>query len=163
MTKEDLYFLISTILALIALLGVDWEMVLGRVSMNSRGRQILLLILIVGSLAMNAMGWYRFGSVLSSDEWNNYRKEAVVGKSFTQERVLLDGRSFSDCTFDKVTLVFNGTAPFDFVHNTLIPPIRVTSDNPAVRNTLDAAKEFERINRSMGAGTEGLLKEPDQK
>jgi hypothetical protein len=36
----------------------------------------------------------------------------VYRKTFTNEEVVLDGHHFIDCTFENVTFVYNGTAPF---------------------------------------------------
>jgi hypothetical protein len=122
-------------------------------------------VLVLGCLASAYSLYLNYRNrPISPDAWAGYKKEAIVGKTYTQERVILDGHSFVDCKFDKVTLVYNGTAPFAFTHNTLIPPINVASDNPAVLNTLSAAIEFERLNRQLGADEHGHIVPPvDQK
>jgi hypothetical protein len=62
MDRGDWYFIVGTVLALLAFFGVDWK----RVKNKARGtampfpkRQILFLSLIFASLAMSAIGWYR--------------------------------------------------------------------------------------------------------
>ncbi len=62
MGKDDWYFIVSTVLGLIALLGMDWKLVLGRVSVNSQPREILVLVAIVGSLVMSGIGWYKINT-----------------------------------------------------------------------------------------------------
>jgi len=59
MDKNDWYFVISFVLAVIALLGMDWKLVLGRVSVPSQTREIVLLLAVVGSLVMSGIGWYK--------------------------------------------------------------------------------------------------------
>jgi hypothetical protein len=67
MDKSDWYFVIGTILGLSAFFGVDWKRV--KKFMANRGkpmpepaspaRQILFLVLIVASLLLSSIGWYK--------------------------------------------------------------------------------------------------------
>jgi hypothetical protein len=126
--------------------------------------RILIPVIALGVIASGFSLYWNYRNLpLKPDEWKNYRKDAIVGQTFTQERVIVDGHSYSSCTFDRVTLVYNGTAPFDLVNNTFIAPIQIKSDNPVVMNTFSAAKEFERLNREMNADVNGKIKPPDQK
>jgi hypothetical protein len=45
--------------------------------------------------------------------WNAAQNKlhAVVNKTFDRQEIVIDGRSFSGCTFSHSTLVYNGTAP----------------------------------------------------
>jgi hypothetical protein len=57
MSKEDWYFIVGTILALISLLGMDWKLVRGKVAMSNQKRQVFLLIVVAASLVSNIAGW----------------------------------------------------------------------------------------------------------
>jgi hypothetical protein len=60
MAKDDLYFVVGTILGLLGLLGVPWQNVFGKITMpSSRSRIILMLVCLLGSLAMSSVGWYK--------------------------------------------------------------------------------------------------------
>ena len=52
-------------------------------------------------------------------EWSNTVKVPIVGKSYRNERVELDGFSYSNCTFVNVTFVYKGQRPYDLAGNTI--------------------------------------------
>ncbi len=55
--KNDWYFAISSVLAILALLGLDWKLVKGRLPMPQLGwHNSLFVFLIVASLAVSAIG-----------------------------------------------------------------------------------------------------------
>jgi hypothetical protein len=45
--------------------------------------------------------------------FSNGPKKVVTCKIFENERVVIDGKSFLDCEFKNVTLVYNGSATFE--------------------------------------------------
>jgi hypothetical protein len=139
--KDDLYFLIGTVLALIALLGVDWKLVRGRIPMLS-ARNWLFLALILGSLIFSSVGWYK-SRHLNPLKWTMTQadEQVVYGQHFRNEEVVLDGKKFDHCTFDNVTFVYHATAPVDFVECTF------GSDHGALYLTTDndAAKGFAKL------------------
>ena len=59
----------------------------------------------------------------------------VSKKTFVNERVMLDGRAYRNCTFENVTFVFNGTEPFELTGNTINGRIQLASDNPSISGT----------------------------
>ena len=59
----------------------------------------------------------------------------VVRMKFFNSKVLLDGHSYTHCTFENVTFVYNGTAIFQLSHNKMVGSMMFTSDNPAVLAT----------------------------
>jgi hypothetical protein len=103
------------------------------------------LALIVVALGVVAASWLG-GRTGAFPAWRYpYEPERIVGKKFANERVVLDGRSFFDCDFSNVTLVYNGTTPIQLRGNRARGAIRYDSDNPAVVGTilmLYAMKEF---------------------
>ena len=56
----------------------------------------------------------------------------IRGAIFVNEKVDVDGKEFIDCTFNHVTFVYNGTAPFGMSHNTIIKPIQFSTDSDSV-------------------------------
>jgi hypothetical protein len=50
-----------------------------------------------------------------SPNWGSYKYEDVYNHPFANETVRLDGKRFLGCTFDNVTFVYQGTAPFTFL------------------------------------------------
>lgn len=64
------------------------------------------------------------------------RKEEVVGKTFRNERVPLDGKSYLKCRFENVTFVYNGTGPWTLVGNKLMGVMRVNTESPAVAGAM---------------------------
>jgi hypothetical protein len=82
---------------------------------------LFLVFVATTILVAKNMGWIGVGhdSDISSQmkKFSEYKKETVSNKLFLNERVILDGKSFIDCEFHNVTLVYNGTAPFDLMHS----------------------------------------------
>jgi hypothetical protein len=71
-----------------------------------------------------------------------YRPISVVGKVFRNERVALDGKFYSRCTFENVTFVYNGTTTIQFSDNKVVGSVWYASDNPAVLGTLGWMRGF---------------------
>ncbi len=74
--------------------------------------------------------------------WSEAPAELIARKTFENQEVLLDGKTYTDCTFIHVTFVYNGTSVVSFIHNSLQGPIVVRSDNPAVKGTFGLMKGF---------------------
>ena len=87
-------------------------------------------------------GWKSASGQLTSKEWSIYKKESVLNKTFRNERVVLDGKSFSGCTFQNVTFEYNGTAPFDLVKNNIYGSYILDSKNDEILLLLRFLKEF---------------------
>lgn len=64
-----------------------------------------------------------------------YKPISVIGKTFQNERVPLDGYSYSRCTFYNVSFVYNGTTTLQFT-NCTVKGFTVRSDNPAVEGAM---------------------------
>jgi hypothetical protein len=65
-----------------------------------------------------------------------YKAISIIGKTFRNEKVLLDGNAYSGCEFYNVTFVYNGTTPIQFANNKINGQIIIASDNLAVLGTL---------------------------
>jgi len=48
--------------------------------------------------------------------------EAIANQIFTKQRIVLDGKQFVRCKFDRCTLIFKGQFPFGFDQCTFITP-----------------------------------------
>jgi hypothetical protein len=77
-----------------------------------------------------------------------YRPTVVVGKTFRNEIVPLDGYSYSNCKFYNVTLLYNGTTPIQFIGNDLYG-YRIRSKNPAVNGAFILAKGLDLLPASF--------------
>ena len=64
-------------------------------------------------------------------KWNNTVKSPIIGRTYRNERVELDGFSYSNCKFIHVTFVFRGEKPFDLAHNSIEGPYNI--DAPSER------------------------------
>jgi len=79
----------------------------------------------------------------TSLDWASYKKTVIINKHFRNERIVLDGKSFSNCIFDNVSFEWNGTAPFDLVGNTISDSSRVlASNNRTISAWMFFLKEF---------------------
>lgn len=67
-----------------------------------------------------------------SAEGTNFTQ--VRGKTFRNERVLLDGFDYEGCTFENVTLVYNGGA--GRMHNNKVAGFIITSDVPEIHSAI---------------------------
>lgn len=48
--------------------------------------------------------------------------EGIVNQVFTKQRIVLDGKEFVRCKFDRCTLIFKGQSAFEFDQCTFIAP-----------------------------------------
>src|SRR5712691_4364071 len=72
--------------------------------------------------------------------WTGEHYDYINGKTFANEEVILDGKSYKHCTFQHVTFKFNGTAPFQFSYNQIVGAYGFKTDNLAVLATFAAVK-----------------------
>jgi hypothetical protein len=79
MSKDDVYFAVSSILALLGLLGIDWKSICGKVAMpRSRAKSMLFLATVLGSLAMSGIGWYH-SEHIDRRRWRSLDLETIYG------------------------------------------------------------------------------------
>lgn len=159
MGKDDLYFAIGTVLAAAGLLGSDLKLIWARCSKlwskspntqpsSGWGREVMVLLALIGSLAMSSYGWYKTSHlspiIVEKTVTDTYKfrysgdsppSKRFQGQSFENQEVLLDDSSYIDCTFRNVTFIYNGTSTFVFEHN-VISGYVFQSDNPSINNTM---------------------------
>lgn len=80
---------------------------------------------------------------LSKEEWAQFHKIPIVAKTFMNERTLLDGYSYSNCTFINPRLIYNATAPFDLLNCTFKGTLLIGSDKPQIEGFIFALKELQ--------------------
>jgi hypothetical protein len=80
----------------------------------------------------------------TADAWATYRYENVLGHHFFNEVVVLDGKHFANCTFENVTLTYQGKGPVQMVNSRLIRHadsiVKIHTDNVVVQQTLSIMK-----------------------
>jgi hypothetical protein len=72
----------------------------------------------------------------------DYPLKEYRGKTYKDETVQIDGNNFIDCTFDNVTLRFDGQAPFRFTDDHFTGKFAVTTNNPVVKATMELVGSF---------------------
>jgi hypothetical protein len=65
-----------------------------------------------------------------------YTPIQVVGKTFRNEKVMLDAHSYSNCEFYNVTFVYDGTTTIQFANNKVYGGVIFSSNNQAVLGAL---------------------------
>jgi hypothetical protein len=59
---------------------------------------------------MSGIGWYRISRLPRySDDISNFK--IVTSEKFRNEKIPLDGVEYTDCDFENVTFIFEGTTP----------------------------------------------------
>jgi len=135
----------SFVLAAILAIVQNWAKIIkGDGPMLSK---IILILVIIGILGagLSVYGVYKSRQKLLpqvSMEWKDMQKISVVGKTFVNEKILLDGHSYNNCTFINPRLVYNGTAPFDITNSTFKGQLLIESEKPQIEAMLYALKEL---------------------
>lgn len=106
---------------------------------------MLGVLLLIATLVIGYKIWKQ--PVEASEQtaqatWEKTEKFPVLNKTFVNERIVIDGKSFSGCRFENVKMVYNGTAPFDLSKNDFFGPIIITSDKPQMMGLLIILKEL---------------------
>lgn len=97
---------------------------------------LLLLVIATAIFISKELGWigssHKEGEAVKFIKWPDpYKPISVVNKTFRNEKVVLDGHSYSNCKFYNVTFVYNGTTTIIFSNNEVYGAF-LSSDNPAV-------------------------------
>jgi hypothetical protein len=152
--KDDLYFAIGTLLALVALgvalLTADWTLVRGRIRVPFlKTPMIIVLCLILASLGLSSIGWYI--SLHQSPNCIHFKPtkgQTVYGQHFLNQEVELDNRYFEECTFENVTFIYHGIGPTGFKNTraNLDPPLKGVI---ALKTDNDAAKTFSLLQNGL--------------
>jgi hypothetical protein len=107
---------------------------------------LALVLLATLILVSREFGWIgttdKVGSAHYMQWPNPYSPVSIIGKTFRNEKVLLDGYSYSHCEFYNVTFIYNGTTPIQFSNNKVLGTQNYMSDNPAVSGTVGWLQGF---------------------
>jgi hypothetical protein len=161
--KDDLYFAVSIILWLLALLGLDWALVRGNVRVltdkPSRMSRFVLVVALLG-VGFSIYGWYDSHHTIRvpmaetplGTEWAYRPLNSVFRRTFENEVVVLDGKEFVDCSFgDGVTIKYTGTEPYKIVNARFKPGVKMSfnTDNLALSAILTTLKAFGGLNPNV--------------
>jgi|SRR5271166_2184865 len=104
---------------------------------NLIGVLICALALVIGPAAgQMALAEQSANTQSLANFRDDFPFKEIRGKTFKDETVQLDGNAFIDCTFDNVTLRFDGEAPFRFTNDHFNGKFSLTSNNPVVKSTM---------------------------
>lgn len=103
------------------------------------------LFLAAFALLLSAFGLYRTYQSRDVEEWQDPKQEMVYAKSFLNETVELDGKSFDHCHFENVKLLYRGLGPTSFTQSDFKGSVLLGSDNLAIRNFAIADAELKKI------------------
>jgi hypothetical protein len=99
-----------------------------------------LILILIATVILVAVEFKWIGAASRSNIFtfvNEPPRNVVAGKNFINERVLLDGTAYRDCTFTNVTFVYNGTGPVE-ISGAHFKGVFISTDNPAVHGTIAA-------------------------
>jgi hypothetical protein len=116
--NQTLFTLEMSALALALILAIisRWNDIVNAQSLISVSRVVFGLAFIAAVFLVTGLLTRQSSSTLSPGfPFNpNATLIEVRDRTFRNERVLLDGHRYTDCIFENVTLVYNGTALVDF-------------------------------------------------
>lgn len=140
MQKEDWYFVIGAILAVLAFFGVDSKFVKAKwPALSGWMRPNIAMALIVLSLGLSAYGLYiRREAEPYRFRWTNSKDfvmKKIEYKKFVNEVVPLDGISYRYCTFQNVTFLYNAVSPLTMEYNQILGQSQFRTENPSVLAT----------------------------
>src|SRR3984893_15621974 len=85
------------------------------------------------------LGLSRVEQQFPTTDWDKPLSQ-VLRQHYKNETVLLDGKNFIECTFENVTLLYQGTRPLQMINCKKIPAegflVTVRTDNPVVFTAL---------------------------
>jgi hypothetical protein len=120
-----------------------------RIAEGKRGMDTWYVISSAGIVTCIAIAIGAYGVGLRSVKqstfptWpETYKPEVVNGKTFRNQEVFLDGKSYTNCTFENVTFVYDGTTPLMFNNNHMVEPLQFKTNNPSVFGTMLMIKGF---------------------
>jgi len=78
------------------------------------------------------------------------RKKQISGVIYKNQDIHIDGYEFVECTFENVTLWFEGKAPYSFINIKTAGVIQFSSKNPIIADTIAMIAGLHQI---LGPGT----------
>jgi hypothetical protein len=150
MAKEDWYFVIGTVLALVALvlaaLSTDWKLVWGRLPVPTDYRHWCVFALILGSLAFSTIGWrYKILAQRPPIQFVAATQETIYGRNYLNEIVEIDNKIFDHCTFTDVRLFYRGVGPWSFKEVKFNGNIMIQTDSMPLKSYNELLNAAEKI------------------
>ena len=100
---------------------------------------VIAMLLWIGSRVRD---WRRS----AARRWLDQPLTRVEWRTFSNQIVVLDGKSFIGCSFSDLTLCYRGEAPFDFVNNH-IRNVRIVVEHPRLFMLVQLLRYFSWIDR----------------
>jgi|HubBroStandDraft_6_1064221.scaffolds.fasta_scaffold341169_2 hypothetical protein len=107
----------------------------------------IVVTLVLGFLAASVTTWFALHPRQPFDSTGHF--VVVRDRVFINEKVVVDGKDFIDCTFRQVTFVYNGTAYFSMSHSNIIRPIQVETSSDPVTGTIIFLRAIGYLNSSV--------------
>jgi hypothetical protein len=109
MDKNDWYFVASVLLSLVGLLGLDWNLIFGRVSVRDpRKRELLVLLSVALALVLSAFGWFRYHSLFERIPYLEYQSTKNLQGAINSWGALQVGSDF------RSSFIVDGDALYSF-------------------------------------------------
>jgi hypothetical protein len=123
------------LLAFLTWVGWDKRFMMDKAALLTK-RSRLVPVLIVGGLLLSSVGFYRaFTADTPELHFKHSNLVEVRGRTFRNEKVLLDGYKYTDCVFENVTFVYGGTGATELSHSTM-KGFAFQPGSPAVGSTV---------------------------
>ena len=90
----------------------------------------LLIILALCGIGLTGLGLYRSYSAGWQPDLDT--KHPIVGKTFRNQEVQVDGKIFNRCTFENVTFFYRAKQPFQMAGCTFLGTRLIRTDNAEV-------------------------------
>ena len=98
------------------------------------GALVVAPVLLVGALVYPGVSKSSLPDVSARlAEWpKGYEAEVISGRTFINEKVVLDGFKYVNCTFRNVTFIYNGTTPAQMFGSEIVGGTVVESNSDVV-------------------------------
>ena len=150
MHKEDWYFFASMALAILAILGMDWRLVWGRVVRRpSKAKYFAVLVALIASFITSMLGLRQVYALEVFRPVDKTNLKLVYGKEFQNERIELDGRYFEHCKFNHVTLILRGRSNFVLRDNVFSGDLWIDAANGPASQIIVLMKAMDLINKNI--------------
>ena len=127
--------------SLVCVMGHLKEMLAGW-SLTEWAPAIFLAAATLSWIAFVLRNWKRS----AARRWLDQPLTSVEWRTFSNQTVVLDGKSFIGCSFSDLTLCYRGQAPFDFVNNHT-SNVRIVVEHPRLFMLVQLLRYFGWIDR----------------
>jgi hypothetical protein len=135
MALEQGYYIASIgvfLLMLLSALGVDLKRIT-RMNSVPNGKRLMVFLAVIG-IALGAAGVY--SSFRSRFDGSVDTQHPIMDRTFRNEQVFLDGKSFYRCRFENVTFRYSGRRGFAISHCAISGIPVIQCENPTATLTV---------------------------